>query len=115
MATDDAFIAYVREQLADVPELSTRRMFGEYAIYAGPKVVALACDNQLFVKPTDAGRALLGTPVEAPPYPGAKPAFLIDAQLDDAGFMVRLIVATERELPLPKPRKKPKPKVGRQG
>ncbi|MCK7502621.1 MAG: TfoX/Sxy family protein [Comamonadaceae bacterium] len=35
-------------------------MFGEYAIYLDGKVVALVCDNQFFVKPTDAGRALLG-------------------------------------------------------
>jgi TfoX/Sxy family transcriptional regulator of competence genes len=112
MATDEAFIAYLRDQLTDVPALSIRKMFGEYAIYAGPKVVALACDNQLFVKPTNAGRALLGAPVEAPPYPGARPSFLIDAQLDDRGFMACLIRATEQELPLPRPGKKPKSRVG---
>ena len=59
-------------------------MFGEYVIYSGEKIVALVCDNQFFVKPTAAGRAFIGTPVEAPPYPQAKPWFLIEGAIDDA-------------------------------
>jgi hypothetical protein len=35
-------------------------MFGEYAIYCDGKVVALVCDDQFFLEPTAAGRALLG-------------------------------------------------------
>jgi TfoX/Sxy family transcriptional regulator of competence genes len=76
-------------------------MFGEFAIYCGEKVVALVCDNQLFVKPTLAGKALLGDPSLAPPYPGAKSHFLID-DLDDAEFLSAIIAATARELPMPK-------------
>lgn len=111
VATDPAFVEHLIDQLAEVPDLSARRMFGEYALYVGPRVVALACDNQLFVKPTAAGRALLGAPVEAAPYPGAKPCFLID-QLDDAAFLAALVGATASELPLPKQKKKkPKPKT----
>ena len=71
------------------------------------KVVALVCDNQLFVKPTAAGRAVIGKPVEAPPYPGAKPHFLIDDELDDRDWLTTLVRATHAELPEPKP-KKPK-------
>ena len=110
MATDPAFVQGLIDLLAEVPGVSARSMFGEYALYVGPKVVALACDNQLFVKPTAAGRALLGAPVEAAPYPGAKPCFLIDGPLDDAAFMAALLDATASELPLPKA-KKPKRKI----
>lgn len=106
MATDPAFLDHVLAQLDEVPELSARKMFGEYALYVGTRVVALVCDNQLFMKPTSAGRELLGTPVEAAPYPGAKPCFLVDAQLDDAAFMAALVRATARALPLPRPKKK---------
>ena len=106
MATDAEFMQYVAEQISGVPAVSQRRMFGEYAVYAGAKVVALVCGNQLFVKPTAAGRALLATPAEVPPYPGAKPFFLIGEQLEDREFMTALIRATERELPLPKPKRK---------
>lgn len=52
MDSDPAFVDHITGQLRHVPEVSARRMFGEYALYVGPKVVALVCDNQLFVKPT---------------------------------------------------------------
>ena len=106
MATDAEFMRYIAEQLGGVPELSYRKMFGEYAVYVGAKVVALVCDNQLFIKPTAAGRALLETPTEAPPYPGAKPFFLIGEQIEDRELMTALVRATERELPAPKPKRK---------
>ena len=35
-------------------------MFGEYAIYCDEQVVALVCDNQLFVEITPPGRASVG-------------------------------------------------------
>jgi DNA transformation protein len=107
VASDLSFVEYVCDQLHDVERVTYRKMFGEYAIYVGEKVVALVCDNQVFVKQTDAGRALLQKPVMAPPYPGAKPAFRIDADLEDAELVSALFKATAVELPEPKP-KKPK-------
>jgi TfoX/Sxy family transcriptional regulator of competence genes len=105
MASDQEFMDYVSEQLRGVPRASYRKMFGEYAVYVGTKVVALVCDNQLFVKPTGAGLAVLGAPTYGPPYPGAKPFFLMQGELEDADFMARLIAATEAEVPVPKPKK----------
>jgi TfoX/Sxy family transcriptional regulator of competence genes len=55
MASDLSFVKYVRDQINADGQISFRKMFGEYAIYYGEKVVALVCDNQLFVKPTVAG------------------------------------------------------------
>ena len=106
MASDLEFVDYVCEQMRGTSKISHCKMFGEYAVYAGEKVVALVCDNQLFVKPTDAARALLGKPTMVPPYPGAKPFFLIEGQLDDCDFMAALIAATAHALPAPKPKKK---------
>lgn len=77
-------------------------MFGEYAIYVRGKVVALICDNELYLKPTAAGRALLGTPVEAPPFPGAKQYFVVGEYLDDPAFLAELFRATEAEVEPPK-------------
>ena len=105
MASDADFLQYITEQLSGVYGLSHRKMFGEYALYMGRKVVALVCDNQLFLKPTPAGRALLEHPTEAPPFPGAKPYLLIDSALDDRDLLAELFLATERELPEPKPKK----------
>jgi len=110
MASDQEFLTYVVGQMRHAGPITSRKMFGEYAIYCGEKVVALVCDNQLFVKPTNGGRALLGTPREGRPFPGARPFFLIDDDLDDAETLAALISATARELPPPKPKPKPKPK-----
>jgi TfoX/Sxy family transcriptional regulator of competence genes len=111
MASDQEFVDFVTEQLRGVRGVSHRKMFGEYALYIGEKVVALICDNQLFVKPTAAGRAVIGSPAEVPPYKGAKPFFLVGGELDDTAFLTRLILATESEVPKPKPkaRRKGKP------
>ena len=108
MASDRHFVDYVCDQIGAAGKVSFRKMFGEYAIYCDGKVVALVCDNQCFVKPTAAGRALLGAVTEAPPYPGAKPHYLLASQLDDAALMARLVRLTAAELPVPKPRQRRK-------
>ena len=109
MATDAEFVEFLADQMAGAGEVAFRKMFGEYALYCDGKVVALVCDNQLFVKPTPGGRAHIGEPVEAPPYPGAKPYFLIEAAFEDRDWIETLIRITAREAPAPKPKgKKPK-------
>ena len=95
------------ENIEDAGVITFRKMFGEYAIYCGGKVVAMVCDNQLFVKPTAGGRAFIGEVVEGQPYPGAKPNFLIDGQFEDRDWLCELIRITTQELPEPKPKKKP--------
>ena len=81
MATQQRTVDFILEQLETVVDVSARKMFGEYAIYCGAKVVALVCDDQLFVKPTKAGKKFIGDVEEAPPYKGAKPSHLISGDL----------------------------------
>jgi TfoX/Sxy family transcriptional regulator of competence genes len=107
MSSDKDFISFVCEQLRGAGEISSRRMFGEAAVYLQDKVVGLICDNQLFVKPTEAGRAKIGVPVEAPPFPGASKWFLM-ADLDDPEFLAELIRTTADVLPGPKVKSKQK-------
>jgi TfoX/Sxy family transcriptional regulator of competence genes len=107
MASDQSFVDFVIEQIECSDRISYRKMFGEYALYCNGKVVALICDNRLFVKQTPGGRTYITTVVEAPPYPGAKPHFLIEDKLEDREWLTGLIVLTEHELPAPKP-KRPK-------
>lgn len=110
MGTRQSTIDFLLDQLADVPGASARKMFGEYALYVDGKVVALVCDDQLFVKPTAPGRALLGDRCrEGLAYPGAKPSLLVD-DLDDARLLCELIGVTAAALPAPKPKAKPKSK-----
>jgi len=106
MASDIKFVEFIVDQIGNTGSIRYRKMFGEYAIYCNEKVVALVCDDQLFVKPTKAGRSFIGSVVEAPAYSGAKPSFLIEDQLEDREWLSELIAITEEELPEPKPKKK---------
>jgi len=106
MASDPNFVAYVLDQLKSVEGVTARKMFGEYGVFADKKIFGLICDSKLFIKPTKSGRAFIGTVVEAPPYPGAKPSFLIEDKLEDREWLCELVRISLKELPLPKPRKK---------
>jgi DNA transformation protein and related proteins len=104
MSSDTKFVDYIMDQLSGMQGLSSKKMFGEYALYSGAKVVALVCNNQLFVKVTDAGRLHIGAPTLAPPYSGAKPSFLIQDELDNRQWLCTLISLTANDLPTPKPK-----------
>jgi len=106
MASDLGFVQHVCDQARQAGEVRYRKMFGEYAIYVGNKVVALVCDDRLYLRPTDAGRALLKAPTEAPPYPGARPHLLLDEHVDDGELLSTLFRATEAAVASPKPKKR---------
>ena len=108
MASDKEFVAYIVEQISINADITSRAMFGEYAVYADGKIFGLICDNKLFIKPTEAGRNYIGDPVEAPPYPGAKNSFLIEDQVEDRDWLSGLVKVSLPELPAPKPKKKKK-------
>ena len=105
MASDREFVKFVCEQLCGAGEVSSRRMFGEAAVYLQGKVIGLICDNQFFVKATEPGRAKIGVPTEAPPFPGANNWFLM-ADLDDPEFLADLVRTTAAALPSPRPKAK---------
>ena len=106
MASDLNFVEFIVEQMGHPGALSFKKMFGEYAIYYGNKVIALVCDNQFFLKPTLAARQLIDPVDEAPPYPGAKLYFRITEHIDDADWLQELVLLTANELPEPKPKKR---------
>lgn len=108
MATKVSTIEYIEDQLAEVPDVRSQKMFGEYALYAGNKVVALVCDDTLYVKITEPGKAYVGDQYEeGVAYPGAKPSMLVDADLiEDREWLCDLIRITAEALPEPKPKKK---------
>lgn len=107
MASNKNTVDYILEQIAQAGMVTAKKMFGEYAIYCDGKVVALVCDDQLFLKPTLAGKHFLCEFVERCPYPGAKPYLLISGeQWDDAEWLTTLIKITAKELPLPQKKKR---------
>ncbi len=106
MASDLKTVLFIADQSGLGSRLTYKRMFGEYALYLNSKVVAFVCDNKLYLKPTDAGRALLGSPTEAPAYPGSKNYFLIEEELDSPSLLRSALEVTEAAVPLPKPKSK---------
>ena len=112
MATDRDFVDYVTEQVGLGGRLTRKKMFGEYALYLDGKVVAFACDNSLFVKPSQAVANLALDLPQRPPYPGAKDYPVADELLDDSDSIRRLIIETASLMPAPKPRKPRNAKPG---
>lgn len=104
MATKQSAIDYLLDQLHAVKDARARKMFGEYALYCQDKVVALVCDDELFVKITEAGKKFLGKNYEEGfAYKGAKASMHISGDLtEDPKFLCELILLTAKALPPPK-------------
>lgn len=106
MASETIFLDFVVEQIKNSGEITAKKMFGEYSIYSDGKLFGLLCDNKLFIKPTNSGRKFIGNVVEAPPYEGAEPSFLIEDKIEDSEWLSELVSISLNELPAPKPKKK---------
>lgn len=105
MTTRADTLRYIVDQAGLGDRLTSRRMLGEYVLYLDGKVVALVCDDQLFLKPTAQGRTVLGAVSLAPPYPGAKGYFLLADELEDTERLREALLVTGRALPEPKPKR----------
>ena len=100
MATQKETIAFLLEKLRDPKQFSARAMFGEYALYAGGKVVALVCDDLLYVKILPASQELEPLCEKGEPYPGAKPHYIVEeVQLSTIPTLPRILSAIAESLP----------------
>ena len=110
MASDQSYVDFIVDQIDYSGEITQKKMFGEYGLFVDGKIFALICDNQLFIKPTEGGRAFIQEVVEAPPYAGAKNYFLINEKQEDRLWLSELVSIMVQELPEPKKRKRRKKK-----
>ena len=110
MTSSAETVQYIVDQAGLGRRLAFKKMFGEFALYLDGKIVALVCDDQLFLKPTESGKAFLGKIKEAPPYPGAKNYYLLIDELDDPERLKEVVLVTAQALPEPKPPTKTKGK-----
>ena len=111
MSTSQGTMDYLLDQLKSAGPVSSRKMFGEFCLYYAGRPVGLVCDEQLYLKPTDAGRALMREVREGAPFPGARMHLLLTADdWDDHHLLGQLVRATFDALPPPKPPKAPKPR-----
>ena len=105
MASNADFVQYVIDQCSGAGEIAVKKMMGDYCAYCDGVLFGLICDNNLYVKVTDPGRAVLKEVVLRPPYEGARDYFYI-GDVDDRDYLMELIKATVPALPKPKPKKK---------
>lgn len=107
MSSKQITVDYILEQISQAGAVRAKKMFGEYAIYCEEKVVGLVCDDQLFIKSTNAGKKFVMDYLEKSPYPGAKPYLYISGEIwDEREWLTHLIKITASELPKPKLKKK---------
>jgi TfoX/Sxy family transcriptional regulator of competence genes len=112
VATEKSFVEYVIETVGLGSRLTCKKLFGEYALYLDGKVVAFACDNSLFIKPSRAVATLAPDLPQGPPYPGAKDYPIADELLDDPQALRRVIAETAELMPPPKAKKPAKARPG---
>lgn len=101
MASSKEYLAFILDQLSEIPEISYRSMMGEYILYYRGKVIGGIYDNRFLIKLTKSATALLSEASLEIPYEGAKKMLLVD-QLDDKALLSRLLQAMSEELPAPK-------------
>ena len=106
MSTSQSTIDFILDQLNSIKNVSARKMFGEYALYCDGKVVGLVCDDNLFIKITEAGLKFAKKGyVEGHAYPGAKISMQINEEkLEDRVWLTELVKLTAQNLPMPKPK-----------
>jgi len=106
MPTQTSTIDLLLSQVPADGFATVKKMFGEYGLFVEGKMVAVIGDDQLFVKITTGGSEIVGSCEEVPPYPGAKPCFLIaSTRWTEPNFLTELFAATAKELPAPQKKK----------
>jgi len=102
MASSAEYLEHVLDLLADVPEVTTRKMMGEYLLYSSGRLFGGVYDDRFLVKDTPASRAVLSA--SEVPYDGASTKMLVDVEDRDA--VADLVIRMLSELPEPKRRRK---------
>ena len=107
MPSTEKFRDYVLQQFKGELRVTTRKMMGEYILYADGKIFGGIYDDRLLVKPVAAAKAMLPDAKLQLPYDGAKPMLRVtNEQIEDGDLLVRLLDAMLLELPAPTKKKK---------
>ncbi len=108
MSTSKSTTDFILDQLGNSPRFRVRAMFGEYALYADEKVVALICDDTLYVKITETNKGRLNDHEQGPPYPGAKPHWIItERDMRDIDTFQNTLISVAQSLPSKKKKSAP--------
>ena len=104
MASSQAYLDFILEQLAELEDITYRAMMGEYIIYYRGKIVGGIYDDRLLVKPVKSAISLMTDVTYELPYEGAKEMLLVD-EVDSKEFLTKLFDAMYNDLPAPKKKK----------
>ena len=119
MSTQKETTAYILETLESHSDshrmgftrpytFAVRAMFGEYALYCGGKVVALICNDLLYVKIVPVSFLLEAVCDTDAPYDGAKLHYVVEEeQLRSIENLAEILQLISKALPKPKLKKKP--------
>ena len=108
MATTNETAQFILGKLRHPDRFTARRMFGEFGLYADGKMVALICDDRLYIKIAAASAELEHLCEKGEPYPRAKPHYLIDeGQLSTFPNLPAILLALAETLPEKKTKTKP--------
>lgn len=102
MASTPEYLEYVLDLLTGVSEVSSRKMMGEYLLYASGKLFGGVYDDRFLVKDTEASRAVLSS--REVPYDGASPMLLVD--VENAETISTMVEKMLPELPESKKRRR---------
>ncbi len=110
MATKQSTRNYILDQLVSLGDVSAKKMFGEYALYSMDKVVALVCDDTLYVKITKEGAEFAHEYYrEGRAYEGAKSSMIIEGdRIEDREWLSELVRITALHIVSSKPKSKKK-------
>ena len=97
MACTSDFVQFIVDQCSGTGEIAVKKMMGDYCIYCDGVLFGLICDNNLYIKMTDAGEAVLVEVVLRQPYPGARDHFHI-TNVEDRDYLEAIIRASLPEL-----------------
>lgn len=98
MASSKDYLDYILDQLSGLDDISYRAMMGEYIIYYRGRVAGGIYDDRFLVKPVKAAMDMMPDADLEKPYAGGKEMLLVD-DVDDRGFLKKLLEAMYDELP----------------
>ena len=113
MACNADFVQYIVDQCSGAGVITVRKMMGDYCIYCNGVLFGLICDNNFYVKVTEAGEAVLEEVELRQPYEGAKDYFFV-SNVDNRDYLEDIVKATLPELLSPKAKARKQARKNRQ-
>ena len=92
MATNKDYLNFVFELLKEVPNITYKKMMGEYLLYKDSILFGGIYDNRFLIKKTES--IIIKGLKEQIPYPSAKPMLLVDIEdPEEIKELINLVVA----------------------